>query len=64
MELSCYALDEWEEEDCYLVRATSKGTIDGVPCTTTITGNITVLVWQYKDSTEEGKPGQTLTALT
>ncbi|ETE71332.1 putative protein C2orf62, partial [Ophiophagus hannah] len=26
---ACYSLDGWQEEDCFLVRANSKGTIDG-----------------------------------
>uniref|UniRef100_A0A6J0TGK6 Ciliogenesis-associated TTC17-interacting protein n=1 Tax=Pogona vitticeps TaxID=103695 RepID=A0A6J0TGK6_9SAUR len=53
VELSCYSLDDREEEDCYLVRATSKGTIDGVPCTTTITGYITKRLETVEQHTKE-----------
>ncbi|XP_054827857.1 ciliogenesis-associated TTC17-interacting protein isoform X2 [Eublepharis macularius] len=38
---TCYAPEGRIEEKCYLVHARSKGTVDGVPCMTSITGYIT-----------------------
>ncbi|XP_034277480.1 ciliogenesis-associated TTC17-interacting protein isoform X2 [Pantherophis guttatus] len=37
---ACYSLDGWQEEDCFLVLANSKGTIDGVTCKISLTGYI------------------------
>ncbi|KAH0621250.1 hypothetical protein JD844_022337 [Phrynosoma platyrhinos] len=53
VKMACYSPDEWEEEDCYLVHATSKVTIDGVPCTTTITGYITKRLETVEQHTKE-----------
>ncbi|XP_044294216.1 ciliogenesis-associated TTC17-interacting protein [Varanus komodoensis] len=53
VEWSCYSLDGWQEEDCYLVRASSKGTIDGVPCTTSITGYVTKRLETVEQHTKE-----------
>ncbi|XP_042329191.1 ciliogenesis-associated TTC17-interacting protein isoform X2 [Sceloporus undulatus] len=53
VKMTCYSLDEWEEEDCYLVHATSKVTIDGVPCTTTITGYVTKRLETVEQHTKE-----------
>ncbi|XP_070592861.1 ciliogenesis-associated TTC17-interacting protein isoform X2 [Erythrolamprus reginae] len=35
-----YSLDGWLEEDCFLVCANSKGTIDGVSCKISLTGYV------------------------
>uniref|UniRef100_A0A8C5S343 Ciliogenesis-associated TTC17-interacting protein n=1 Tax=Laticauda laticaudata TaxID=8630 RepID=A0A8C5S343_LATLA len=37
---ACYSLDGWQEEDCFLVHANSKGTIDGVSCKVSLTGYV------------------------
>ncbi|XP_015265506.1 PREDICTED: ciliogenesis-associated TTC17-interacting protein [Gekko japonicus] len=50
---SRYSLDEGYEEDCYLVHARSKGTVDGVPCTTSITGYVTKNLETLEQHTEE-----------
>lgn len=38
-----HMVDGWQDEYCYLVCARSQGTIDDVPCKTSITGNVTVV---------------------
>ncbi|XP_061465259.1 ciliogenesis-associated TTC17-interacting protein isoform X2 [Rhineura floridana] len=53
VEWACYSPDGWNEEDCYLVRANSKGTIDGIPCTTSITGYITKRLETVEQHTKE-----------
>ncbi|XP_060117961.1 ciliogenesis-associated TTC17-interacting protein [Heteronotia binoei] len=50
---SQYSLDESYEDDCYLVHARSKGTVDGVPCTTSITGYITPNLETLEQHTKE-----------
>uniref|UniRef100_A0A8D0DMB4 Ciliogenesis-associated TTC17-interacting protein n=1 Tax=Salvator merianae TaxID=96440 RepID=A0A8D0DMB4_SALMN len=50
---TCYSTDGWHEEDCYLIHASSKGTIDGVPYTTSITGYITKKLETVEQHTKE-----------
>ncbi|XP_048341897.1 ciliogenesis-associated TTC17-interacting protein [Sphaerodactylus townsendi] len=50
---SHYSLDEWCEENCYLVQAKSKGTVDNIPCTTSITGYVTTRLETLEQHTEE-----------
>nr|XP_056717480.1 ciliogenesis-associated TTC17-interacting protein [Euleptes europaea] len=50
---SHYSLDEWCEENCYLVRARSQGTVDSIPCTTSITGYVTKTLETLEQHTEE-----------
>ncbi|XP_066477391.1 ciliogenesis-associated TTC17-interacting protein [Tiliqua scincoides] len=51
----CYSPDGWEEdqEDCYLVQANSKATIDGIPCTTSIKGFVTKQLETLEQHTKE-----------
>ncbi|KAL8183069.1 UNVERIFIED_CONTAM: hypothetical protein K2H54_014023 [Gekko kuhli] len=49
---SHYSLDGYDE-GCYLVHARSKGTVDGVPCTTSITGYVTKNLETVEQHTEE-----------
>ncbi|XP_053125721.1 ciliogenesis-associated TTC17-interacting protein isoform X2 [Hemicordylus capensis] len=53
VQMSSYSPEGWEEEDCYIVCAKSKGTIDGVPCTTSITGCITKTLETVEQHTKE-----------
>ncbi|KAM6464502.1 ciliogenesis-associated TTC17-interacting protein isoform 1-T5 [Liasis olivaceus] len=50
---ACYSLDDWQEEDCFLVHANSKGTIDGVPCKTSLTGYVTKKLEILEQHTQE-----------
>lgn len=51
----CYSPDGWEveQEDCFLVNANSKGTIDGIPCTISITGYVTKQLETLEQHTKE-----------
>ncbi|XP_003214975.2 ciliogenesis-associated TTC17-interacting protein isoform X1 [Anolis carolinensis] len=53
VKMAYYSINEWQDEDCYLVCATSKVTIDGVPCTTTITGHVTKRLETVEQHTKE-----------
>ncbi|XP_028598020.2 ciliogenesis-associated TTC17-interacting protein [Podarcis muralis] len=53
VEETSYSPDDWDEEDLYLVRASSKGTIDGIPCTTSITGYVTKKLETVEQHTKE-----------
>ncbi|XP_077176780.1 ciliogenesis-associated TTC17-interacting protein [Paroedura picta] len=50
---SHYLLDERFEMDCYVVHARCKGTVDNMPCTTSITGYITKNLETLEQHTEE-----------
>ncbi|KAJ6665512.1 hypothetical protein lerEdw1_003353 [Lerista edwardsae] len=51
----CYSPGGWEVdlEDCFLINANSKGTIDGIPCTISITGYVTKRLETLEQHTKE-----------